>query len=63
MLFDTLDTTGHEQVIFCHNRDAGLKAIIALHSTRLGPALGGVRMRPYPNSGRRWTMRCGSAAP
>ncbi|AZR26061.1 Glu/Leu/Phe/Val dehydrogenase [Xanthomonas vasicola] len=50
MLFETLDTTGHEQVIFCHNRDAGLKAIIALHSTRLGPALGGVRMRPYPNS-------------
>ena len=50
MLFETLDTTGHEQVIFCHNRDAGLKAIIALHSTRLGPALGGVRMRPYANS-------------
>ncbi|PPU03925.1 Glu/Leu/Phe/Val dehydrogenase dimerization domain-containing protein [Xanthomonas arboricola] len=50
MLFETLDTTGHEQVIFCHNRDAGLKAIIALHSTRLGPALGGVRMRPYSNS-------------
>lgn len=50
MLFETLDTTGHEQVVFCHNRDAGLKAIIALHSTRLGPALGGVRMRPYPSS-------------
>ncbi|MFT4247570.1 MAG: Glu/Leu/Phe/Val dehydrogenase dimerization domain-containing protein [Pseudomonas sp.] len=50
MLFETLDTTGHEQVVFCHNRDAGLKAIIALHSTRLGPALGGVRMRPYASS-------------
>lgn len=50
MLFETLDTSGHEQVVFCHNPDAGLKAIIALHSTRLGPALGGVRMRPYPNS-------------
>ncbi|HBK47214.1 MAG TPA: leucine dehydrogenase [Xanthomonadaceae bacterium] len=50
MLFETLDTSGHEQVVFCHNRDAGLKAIIALHSTRLGPALGGVRMRPYASS-------------
>ena len=50
MLFETLDTSGHEQVVFCHNREAGLKAIIALHSTRLGPALGGVRMRPYPDS-------------
>jgi leucine dehydrogenase len=50
MLFETLDTTGHEQVVFCNNPDAGLKAIIALHNTRLGPALGGVRMRPYANS-------------
>ena len=50
MLFETLDTSGHEQVVFCHNKDAGLRAIIALHSTILGPALGGVRMRPYPNS-------------
>ena len=50
MLFETLDTTGHEQILFCHNREAGLKAIIALHDTRLGPALGGVRMRPYPNT-------------
>ena len=30
MLFETLATTGHEQVVFCHNQDAGLKAIIAL---------------------------------
>ncbi len=50
MLFETLDTSGHEQVVFCHNKDAGLRAIIALHSTVLGPALGGVRMRPYPSS-------------
>jgi len=50
MLFETLDTSGHEQVVFCHNKEAGLRAIIALHSTVLGPALGGVRMRPYPNS-------------
>src|SRR5690606_24237117 len=47
MIFETLDTTGHEQVVFCHNKDAGLKAIIAIHNTTLGPALGGTRMWPY----------------
>jgi len=50
MIFETLDTSGHEQVVFCHNPDAGLKAIIAVHSTVLGPALGGVRMRPYADT-------------
>lgn len=50
MIFETLDSSGHEQVVLCHNPDAGLKAIIAIHSTVLGPALGGVRMRPYANS-------------
>ena len=38
---------GHEQVVFCHNKDAGLKAIIAVHNSVLGPALGGLRMWPY----------------
>ena len=33
--------------MFCHNKDAGLKAIIAIHNTVLGPALGGTRMWPY----------------
>lgn len=47
MIFETLDTFGHEQVVFCHNKDAGLKAIIAIHNTVLGPALGGLRMWPY----------------
>lgn len=47
MLFETLATSGHEQVVFCNNPDAGLKAIIAIHNTVLGPALGGVRMRHY----------------
>jgi leucine dehydrogenase len=47
MIFDTFATTGHEQVVFCHNKDAGLKAIIAIHNTVLGPALGGLRMWPY----------------
>ena len=50
MLFETLATTGHEQVVFCHNQDAGLRAIIAIHNTTLGPALGGVRMRPYAST-------------
>lgn len=50
MLFETLDSSGHEQVVFCHNPDAGLKAIIAIHSTVLGPALGGMRMRPYAST-------------
>lgn len=37
----------HEQVIFCQDSSTGLKAIIAVHSTALGPALGGVRFYPY----------------
>jgi leucine dehydrogenase len=47
MIFEHLDTTGHEQIVFCHNKDVGLKAIIAIHNTVLGPALGGTRMWPY----------------
>jgi len=47
MIFEQLDTYGHEQVVYCHNKDAGLKAIIAIHNTVLGPALGGTRMWPY----------------
>ena len=46
-LFETINTTEHEQVVFCHNKDAGLKGIIAIHNTALGPALGGLRMWPY----------------
>ena len=46
-LFDTCQASGHEQVVFCHNRDVGLRAIIAIHNTTLGPALGGTRMWPY----------------
>ncbi|HEX7111619.1 MAG TPA: Glu/Leu/Phe/Val dehydrogenase dimerization domain-containing protein, partial [Mizugakiibacter sp.] len=47
MIFETIATSGHEEVVFCHNKDAGLKAIIAIHNTVLGPALGGLRMWPY----------------
>src|SRR5690606_40399066 len=42
-----MEDLGHEQVAFCHDRVSGLKAIIAIHDTTLGPALGGCRMWPY----------------
>lgn len=41
--------TEHEQVVFCQDRASGLKAIIAIHDTTLGPALGGTRMWNYNN--------------
>ena len=37
----------HEQVVFCYDAAVGLNAIIAIHNTTLGPALGGLRMWPY----------------
>ncbi len=46
-LFETIQSTEHEQIVFCNNTDVGLKAIIAIHNTTLGPALGGLRMWPY----------------
>ena len=46
-LFGTLNKLGHEQVVFCHDEATGLKAIIAIHNTVLGPALGGTRMWNY----------------
>ncbi len=44
-LFERL--SGHEQVVFCQDEPSGLRAIIAIHSTALGPALGGTRFYPY----------------
>ncbi len=46
-LFHELEEMGHERVLICSNPEVGLKAIIAVHSTTLGPGLGGVRMWPY----------------
>jgi glutamate dehydrogenase/leucine dehydrogenase len=37
----------YEQVVFCHDAATGLRAIVAIHSTRLGPSLGGTRFHPY----------------
>ncbi len=48
-LFQQMAGMGHERVLFCSNPDVGLQAIIAVHSTVLGPGLGGVRMWPYAN--------------
>lgn len=46
-IFGTLTQLGHEQVVFCHDEATGLKSIIAIHNTVLGPALGGTRMWQY----------------
>lgn len=46
-LFEMLGQLGHEQVVFFHHRESGLRCVIAIHSTLLGPALGGLRMWPY----------------
>ena len=44
-----MEARGHEQVAFFSDRDSGLRAIIAIHDTTLGPALGGTRMWTYPS--------------
>ncbi|RLV01580.1 valine dehydrogenase [Streptomyces griseocarneus] len=41
------DQGGHEQVVLCQDRESGLKAVIAVHDSSLGPALGGTRFYPY----------------
>jgi leucine dehydrogenase len=46
-LFDLPDFDNHEQVVFCSDKDSGLRAIIAIHNTKLGPAVGGCRLWNY----------------
>lgn len=46
-VFDHREFDRHEQVLFCHDERFGLFAIIAIHSTALGPAAGGCRLLPY----------------
>ncbi|MEN9335601.1 MAG: Leucine dehydrogenase [Bacteroidota bacterium] len=48
-VFGQLSFDNHEQIVFCHDKDTGLKAIIGIHNTVLGPALGGTRMWKYNN--------------
>jgi len=46
-VFESMENRGHEEVVFCNDKDTGLKAIIAVHNTTIGPALGGCRMWDY----------------
>ena len=46
-VFGQLSFDDHEQIVFCNDKDTGLKAIIGIHNTVLGPALGGTRMWTY----------------
>ncbi|QNL49525.1 Glu/Leu/Phe/Val dehydrogenase [Olivibacter sp. SDN3] len=46
-MFDLLKQFEHKKIVFCQDSSIGLKAIIAVHDTTLGPAIGGVRMLPY----------------
>lgn len=48
-VFGQVSFDNHEQVVFCNDKDTGLKAIIGVHNTVLGPALGGTRMWNYTN--------------
>lgn len=45
--FELISDKNHQQVVFCSDKATGLKAIIGIHNTTLGPALGGCRMKPY----------------
>jgi len=46
-VFDKMNDLEHEQVVFCQDKSTGLKAIIAIHNTVLGPSMGGTRMWNY----------------
>lgn len=46
-IFKQMEAFGHQNVVFCNDEETGLKAIIAIHDTTLGPALGGTRMWQY----------------
>src|SRR5688500_5528509 len=48
-IFKYMEHYDYEQLVFCQDKQSGLKAIIAIHSTALGPALGGTRFYPYPS--------------
>jgi leucine dehydrogenase len=48
-VFGQASFDNHEQIVFCNDKDTGLKAIIGIHNTVLGPALGGTRMWKYVN--------------
>ena len=47
-IFTQLSQDGHEQLLFCNDPNTSLKAIICIHNSILGPAIGGIRLFPYP---------------
>lgn len=49
MIFDTLKDLGYGRIHFGYDAATGMRAVVGLHSTRLGPAIGGTRMRIYPD--------------
>ena len=55
-IFASIDNNNHEQVVYCQDVSAGLRAIIAIHNTVLGPSIGGVRMWNYENEYRILTI-------
>ncbi|MBI2708244.1 MAG: Glu/Leu/Phe/Val dehydrogenase [Actinobacteria bacterium] len=57
-VFGHAGTEGFEQVVFCSHPPSGLRAIIAIHSTALGPALGGTRFHPYRSEAEAVTDVC-----
>ena len=72
-VFEHINGDGYEQVVYCSDDDTGLRAIIAIHSTALGPALGGTRFWDYATeaemavvTGKKWfdlAIFTGSAGP
>src|SRR5215831_14138240 len=46
-VFEQITSMEHEEVVFCYDKELGLKSIIAIHNTILGPALGGTRFWNY----------------
>ncbi|MBI2918187.1 MAG: Glu/Leu/Phe/Val dehydrogenase [Chloroflexi bacterium] len=48
-ILDYMVRYGHEQVVYCSDPSCGLRAVIAVHDTTLGPSLGGTRMWPFPS--------------
>lgn len=55
-----MSNQGHEQVVHFYDESVGLKAIVAIHSTVLGPALGGTRMWPYESEAESSKTFCAS---
>lgn len=54
-IFSEIEDMGHEQVLTCYDKETGLKAIIAVHNTVLGPSMGGTRMWDYATDQEAWT--------